>query len=227
MVNSSFILLNSPLIPLPTPTRAPKAPAISLPTATHSDSLSSPTFSARSAGSAVAPFFTDLIFTGSAKEHSFLFLWQHWHDRALELEDLNNKSVRRIRDDYTTTHLIGQKQSASALRHRKQSSLLSKPSGAGSALSDSSASAAAAAFSAALCACRAAFHAAFSCFCSSSSSSRRRLVASSWMARSCSRVGMTDMVYTGVPQGSFHLGRWAFGDKTTRHVTEKNLSIRT
>src|SRR6185369_662612 len=114
MVNSSFILLNSPLIPLPTPTRAPKAPAISLPTSTHSDSLSSPTFSARSAGSAVAPFFTDLTLTGSAKEHGFLVFWQRWHDRALELEDLNNKSVRRIRDDYTTTHLIGQKQSASA-----------------------------------------------------------------------------------------------------------------
>src|SRR6185369_12858783 len=110
MVNSLFILLNSPLIPLPTPTRAPKAPTISLPTSTHSDSLSSPTFSARSAGSAITLFFTDLIFTGSAKEHGFLFLWQRWHDCAFELEDLNNKSVRRIRDNYTTMHLIGQKQ---------------------------------------------------------------------------------------------------------------------
>src|SRR6185369_15323004 len=119
------------LIPLPTPTRAPKAPAISLPTATHSDSLSSLTFSAHSAGSAVASFFTNLTLTSSAKEHGFLVFWQHWHDRALELEDLNNKSVRRIRDDYTTMHLIGQKQSASALQHRKQSFLLSKPSSAG------------------------------------------------------------------------------------------------
>src|SRR6185369_8431355 len=226
MVNSSFILLNSPLILLPTPTRASKAPAISLLTETHSDSLSSPTFSAHSASSAIAPFFTDLIFTSSAKEHGFLFLWQRWHDCAFELEDLNNKLVRRIRDYYMTTHLIGQKQSASALRHRKQSSLLSKPSGAGSALSDSSASAAAAAFSAALCARRAAFRAAFSRFRSSSSSSRRRLVASSWMARSCSRVGTTDMAYLGVSRGRFRLGRWAFGDKTMRHVTEKNLSIR-
>src|SRR6185369_2411607 len=185
MVNSSFILLNSPLIPLPTPTRAPKAPAISLPTSIHSDSLFSLTFSA---GSAIALFFTNLIFTGSAKEHGFLFLWQRWHNRAFELEDLNNKSVRRIRDNYTTMHLIGQKQSALALQHRKQSSLLSKPSGAGSALSDSSASAAITTFSAALHAHCAAFCAAFSCFRSSSSSSQRHLVTSSWMAWSCLRV---------------------------------------